>query len=60
MTVQHEEHERLPGLYLRWELPEILQLGVEYRIEHGARTEDGADLVAVFRRVCDDKQSVAA
>jgi hypothetical protein len=48
-----EQHERLPGLYLLWELPEILQIGGEYRIEAGAETTDGATLVAVFRRAND-------
>ena len=51
MQVCEDDYERLPGLYLRWELPEILLIGGEYRIEPGARTTDGATLVAVFRRV---------
>ena len=51
MQAHEDEHERLPGLYLRWELPEILRIGGEYRIEPGGQTTDGATLVAVFRRV---------
>jgi hypothetical protein len=54
MKRPQDEHERLPGLYLPWELPEILRIGDEYRIEPGAETTDGATLVAVFRRVGDD------
>ena len=46
-----DQHERLPGYYLPWELPEILQIGGEYRIEPGAETSDGSTLVAVFRRI---------
>jgi hypothetical protein len=53
MTAQEDQHERLPGLYLPWELPEILQIGGEYRIEPGAETTDGAALVVVFRRIPD-------
>ncbi|PWR02379.1 hypothetical protein DKT77_12645 [Meridianimarinicoccus roseus] len=48
-----DQHERLPGYYLAWELPDILQIGGEYRIEPGAETSDGSTLVAVFRRVAD-------
>jgi len=51
--------ERLPGLYLAWELPEILQTGVEYRLEAGAETTDGTELLMVFRRVDRDDPPTA-
>jgi hypothetical protein len=59
MTRPQDEHERLPGLYLPWELPEILRIGGEYRIEPGAETVDGATLVAVFRRVDSDDEEAS-
>ncbi len=59
MPKHEDEHERLPGLYLRWELPEILRIGGEYRIESGAETVDGATLVAVFRRVDSDDEEAS-
>ena len=58
MLTREERHRRLPGLYLPWELPEILQIGGEYRIEPGADTTDGATLVAVFRRVDNHDRNV--
>lgn len=59
MKSENEGHERIPGLYLFWELPEVLRIGGEYLIEPGAQTTDGATLVAVFRRVADhDAESI--
>ena len=39
---------RLPGLYRRWELIEILQPSVHYHLEHAGAMQDGTPLVAVF------------
>ncbi len=43
-----EELVRIPGLYRRWELAQILESGIDYRIEDAGETHDGAALVAVF------------
>lgn len=42
---------RLPGLYRRWELVEILRPGVHYHLEDAGSMQDGTPLIAVF--VCD-------
>ena len=42
---------RLPGLYRRWELIEILRPGAHYHLEDAGRMEDGTPLLAVF--MCD-------
>ena len=42
---------RLPGLFRRWELIEILRPGVHYHLEHAGSMQDGTPLLAVF--VCD-------
>jgi hypothetical protein len=42
---------RLPGLYRRWELIEILRPGVHYHLEDAGSMQDGTPLIAVF--VCD-------
>ena len=42
---------RLPGLYRRWELIEILRPGVHYHLEHAGAMQDGTPLIAVF--MCD-------
>jgi hypothetical protein len=39
---------RLPGLYRRWELIEILQPSVHYHLEHAGAMQDGTPLLAVF------------
>lgn len=40
---------RIPGLYRRWELAQLLALGEDYHIEDAGRTSDGGALLAVYR-----------
>lgn len=40
--------KRVPGLYRRWELPEILKNQRAYRIESAGSHQDGTPLVAVY------------
>jgi hypothetical protein len=40
--------KRVPGLYRRWELPEILKDQRAYRIENAGSHQDGTPLVAVY------------
>lgn len=40
--------KRVPGLYRRWELPEILKNQRAYRIENAGAHQDGTPLVAVY------------
>jgi hypothetical protein len=42
---------RLPGLYRRWELIEILRPGGHYHLKDAGRMEDGTPLLAMF--MCD-------
>lgn len=42
------EMVRLPGLFRRWELPEVLQSHQAYRIEDAGAHEDGTPLLAVY------------
>ena len=46
---------RLPGLYRRWELIEILRPGAQYHLEHAGAMQDGTPLIAVF--MCDPATS---
>ena len=39
---------RIPGLYRRWELPEVLKNHHAYRIEDAGAHHDGTPLVAVY------------
>jgi hypothetical protein len=45
-----EAHElvRLPGLYRRWELIQILQPDCDYHVEDAGETSDGTRLLAVY------------
>ena len=47
-TDQDGEMVRMPGLYRRWELPEILRMHEAFRIEAAGAHEDGTPLLAVF------------
>lgn len=48
--IHQDELRRVPGLYRRWELPELLETGVVYQIEEAGETACGMKLVAVYRR----------
>jgi hypothetical protein len=39
---------RLPGLYRRWEVAELLKARHDYRIEDAGETIDGTPLLAVY------------
>ena len=45
-----EEFVRLPGLFRRWELEQVLETGVAYRLEEAGTAADGTPLLAVYRR----------
>jgi hypothetical protein len=40
---------RVPGLYRRWEVAELLEPGEDYHLEDAGRAEDGTPLLAVYR-----------
>lgn len=40
--------KRIPGLYRRWELPEVLRNQRAYRIETAGCHQDGTPLVAIY------------
>ncbi|PPB82716.1 hypothetical protein LV82_00656 [Albidovulum inexpectatum] len=39
---------RIPGLFRRWELPEVLKSHRTYRIEKAGAHQDGTPLVAIY------------
>lgn len=39
---------RLPGLYRRWELPEVVRKHHAFRIEDAGVHEDGTPLLAIY------------
>lgn len=43
-----EQFLRLPGLFRRWELGQIIETGTGYMIENAGSTEDGTPVFAVY------------
>ncbi len=44
------EFVRLPGLFRRWELEEVLEVGSDFHLEDAGETSDGTQLIAVYWR----------
>ena len=49
-----DELRRLPGLFRRWELAQVLDAGNDYRIEGAGTTSDGAPLFAIYKSTTAD------
>jgi len=58
MTTKHDDRPctvsedflRLPGLFRRWEIEQVIEGSDEFHISAAGATEDGADLFAVYYR----------
>ena len=46
--------DRVPGLFRRWELEQVIEAGFEYRVETSGRDNTGMDLHAIYRRESSD------
>ena len=44
------EFVRVPGLFRRWEIEQVLESGADYHLEEAGTASDGTKLFAVFRR----------
>ena len=49
-AVQPDEFQRLPGLFRRWEIEQVLDAGFEFHIEEAGTASDGTQRFAVYRR----------
>ena len=47
---------RLPGLFRRWELEQVIEPGEDIRIEEAGSACDGTPLFAVYRKQLEDKE----
>lgn len=45
-----EPYARVPGLFRRWELEQVVEPGMEFRIEDAGEASDGTALFAVYAR----------
>lgn len=43
------DRHRIPGLFRRWELAQVLEPGADYHIEDAGETRDGTRLLAIYR-----------
>lgn len=44
------EFLRLPGLFRKWELEQVLEPGFDFHLEEAGTASDGTHLLAVYRR----------
>jgi len=51
------EMVRIPGLYRRWELPEVLKSHHAFRIEDAGAHQDGTPLLAIYAASDSDPQT---
>jgi hypothetical protein len=45
-----EDFVRLPGLFRRWELEQVVEPGADFHLEEAGDASDGTPLFAVYRR----------
>jgi len=51
-----DEFVRLPGLFRRWEIEQVLEPGVDFHLEEAGEASDGTPLFAVYRREPSQKE----
>ena len=56
----YEEYLRLPGVFRRWELEQIVDVDCEYRFEDAGLALDGSRLITVYRRELRPQAAAAA
>jgi hypothetical protein len=44
------EFIRVPGLFRRWEIEQVIDAGTDFHIEDAGTTSDGTPLLALYRR----------
>lgn len=54
-TADPKRYVRLPGLYRRWELEQVIEAGFEYRVEEWGEDMSGCELFALYRRVPEEE-----
>jgi hypothetical protein len=47
---------RLPGLFRRWELGEVIEAGKDYRVEDAGMARDGTTLFAVYAAAAEEAE----
>ena len=52
-----EEFIRLPGLFRRWEIEQVVNPGADFHLEEAGDASDGTPLFAVYRREPNQKEA---
>ncbi len=45
-----DDFVRLPGLFRRWEIEQVVDAGADFHLEEAGEASDGTPLFAVYRR----------
>lgn len=45
-----DQFVRLPGLFRRWEIEQVIDPGADFHLEEAGEASDGTPLFAVYRR----------
>jgi|GEM_PF-2582213 len=48
------DFRRIPGLFRRWELAQVIDAGEDYHVEDAGMTSDGTTIFAIYRRAPDE------
>jgi len=49
-SLPDDDFVRLPGLFRRWEIEQVLAPGADFHLEEAGDASDGTPLFAVYRR----------
>jgi hypothetical protein len=55
--IEADEFVRLPGLFRRWEIEQVLEPGSDFHLEEAGEASDGTPLFAVYRREPNKKEA---
>jgi hypothetical protein len=45
-----DDFVRVPGLFRRWEVEQVIEVGTDFHLEEAGTASDGTPLLAVYRR----------
>jgi len=49
-VLEDDDFVRLPGLFRRWEIEQVIDPGADFHLEEAGEASDGTPLFAVYRR----------
>ena len=55
LSLHPDDLQRIPGLFRRWEIAQLIEAGEDYRIEDAGTTSDGTTLYSIYKTGIDPK-----